>query len=129
MDPLLFLKIIISLFLAILFLQSGLDKVFDWKGNLDFHKEHFANSPLKHFSTANLAFVAFLEICCGALCLVGAAFVLQGDKSYALMGAQLAAVVLKRGVEPVSLHFSLANSSRRRRARRKRTHDSHSPQS
>ena len=93
MDPLLFLKIIISLFLAILFLQSGLDKVFDWKGNLDFHKEHFANSPLKHFSTANLAFVAFLEICCGALCLVGAAFVFQGDKSYALMGAQLAAVI------------------------------------
>ena len=28
------LRLLVTAFLAILFLQSGLDKVFDWKGNL-----------------------------------------------------------------------------------------------
>ena len=36
-------------FLAILFLQSGLDKVVDKKGNLDWLRSHFANSPFKNF--------------------------------------------------------------------------------
>ena len=36
-------------FLAILFLQSGLDKVVDKKGNLDWLSSHFANSPFKNF--------------------------------------------------------------------------------
>ena|ERR1051325_9188501 len=94
MEALLFLKIIIPVFFAILFLQSGLDKVFDWKGNLDFHREHFANSPLKHFSQLNLGFVALLEVCCGILCVVGAGFlIMKGDAAYALMGLELAAII------------------------------------
>ena len=33
-----------ALLVAILFLQSGLDKVFDWKGNLDWLTGHFAKT-------------------------------------------------------------------------------------
>ena len=40
------LQILVSAFLAILFLQSGIDKVVDRHGNLDFLKGHFAKSPL-----------------------------------------------------------------------------------
>ena len=38
--------ILILLFLIVTFLQSGLDKLFDWKGNVSFTKEHFKIAPL-----------------------------------------------------------------------------------
>ena len=40
-------QILTAAILAILFLQSGLDKIFDWKGNLSWLKSHFGSSPLK----------------------------------------------------------------------------------
>ncbi len=36
----------ITAFFAILFLQSGLDKVLDYRGNLEYLMDHFKNSPL-----------------------------------------------------------------------------------
>ena len=44
----LIMKILSVCFLAILFLQSGLDKVIDRKENLNWLRSHFANSPLKN---------------------------------------------------------------------------------
>ncbi|PHN99997.1 DoxX family protein, partial [Rhodobacteraceae bacterium 4F10] len=41
-------EILILLFLIVTFLQSGIDKVTDWKGNLSFIKGHFKDSPLKN---------------------------------------------------------------------------------
>ena len=41
-------EIILLLFLIITFLQSGIDKLVDWKGNLSWLKEHFSKSPLKN---------------------------------------------------------------------------------
>ena len=35
-----------ALFVAILFIQSSLDKVFDWKGNVEFLTEHFSKTFL-----------------------------------------------------------------------------------
>ena len=94
MDALIFLRTIIPVFFAILFLQSGLDKAFDWKGNLDYHREHFANTPLKHFSALNLGFIAVLEVCCGVLCVTGAVFVAwKGNNTYALMGIEMASAI------------------------------------
>ena len=40
------LQILVSAFLAVLFLQSGLDKVVDRKGNREYLNAHFARSPL-----------------------------------------------------------------------------------
>ena len=45
-DSLSLMQIFAVSFLAILFLQSGLDKVFDWKVNLEWLKGHFADSIL-----------------------------------------------------------------------------------
>ena len=39
-------QIFIAIFLFIAFFQSGLDKVIDRKGNLDFLKAHFSDSPI-----------------------------------------------------------------------------------
>ena len=41
-------EILILLFLIVTFLQSGIDKVTDWNGNVNFIKDHFKNSPLKN---------------------------------------------------------------------------------
>ena len=40
------LQILTSAFLAVLFLQSGIDKIVDRRGNLEFLQGHFAKSPL-----------------------------------------------------------------------------------
>tara|TARA_B100002052_G_scaffold143051_1_gene130995 strand:+ start:128 stop:631 length:504 start_codon:yes stop_codon:yes gene_type:complete len=55
-------QIFIAIFLFIAFFQSGLDKVIDRKGNLDFLKAHFSNSPLIEIIPIMLLILTFLEI-------------------------------------------------------------------
>ena len=55
-------QIFIAIFLFIAFFQSGLDKVIDRKGNLDFLKAHFSNSPLIKIIPIMLLILTFLEI-------------------------------------------------------------------
>ena len=47
MDILLIAKILPCAFFAVLFLQSGVDKVVDRKGNLAWMEPHFESSPFK----------------------------------------------------------------------------------
>jgi uncharacterized membrane protein YphA (DoxX/SURF4 family) len=89
------IQIFISLFFATLFLQSGLDKIFDWSGNLQFHTEHFAKSPLRDFAKPMLITVALMEITCGAFSLIGAVFILvKNERIYSFYGSVLAALIL-----------------------------------
>lgn len=44
MDAILLARTLVCAFFTILFLQSGLDKVVDWKGNLDWLTGHFSKS-------------------------------------------------------------------------------------
>ena len=53
-------------------IQSGLDKVFDWKGNNDFLKSHFSKTFLSGMVPMMLFIVTFLELIGGFLCLGGA---------------------------------------------------------
>ena len=55
-------QIFIAIFLFIAFFQSGLDKVIDRKGNLDFLKAHFSDSPLIKIIPIMLLILTFLEI-------------------------------------------------------------------
>ena len=55
-------QIFIAIFLSIAFFQSGLDKVIDRKGNLDFLKAHFSNTPLIKIIPIMLLILTFLEI-------------------------------------------------------------------
>lgn len=61
----------ISAFLAILFIQSGLDKTIHHRGNLDWLKGHFSTSFLCGAVPLLLAALTFLELASGLLCLVG----------------------------------------------------------
>ena len=80
-------------FLAILFLQSGVDKIVDFKGNLAWLKGHFAKSPLAGQVAPMLAVITLTETAAGALVAVGAVMLaLDGSKALGLHAAQLCAL-------------------------------------
>jgi uncharacterized membrane protein YphA (DoxX/SURF4 family) len=86
------LQILASAFLAILFLQSGIDKVVDHRGNLEWLTGHFAKSPLSGMAPLLLAIITFLELIAGVLTAVGCALVILGrGSSIAFYGAAMAA--------------------------------------
>lgn len=89
-----------SAFLAILFLQSGLDKVLDWKGNKEYVAGFFAKTPLRRFTTFMLFNITVLEVLAGVVSAAGCLTVLLTQNStIAFAGAVLA------GLNVVSLFF------------------------
>jgi hypothetical protein len=87
------LQILTSAFLAILFLQSGIDKVLDRRGNLEWLKGHFAKSPLAGVVPLMVTAITTLEIAAGLLSAVGCAMIiLRHDSTLAFYGAALAAI-------------------------------------
>lgn len=63
--------IITLLFLAITFIQSGYDKVADWKGNVGWLTGHFAQTPIKNMVPQSLLLILILEILAGAASVIG----------------------------------------------------------
>lgn len=60
-----------ALFTAILFLQSGLDKVLDWRGNLEWLTGHFSKTFLARFVPVMLAKITVLELLTGVTSAAG----------------------------------------------------------
>ena len=88
-------EVLILLFLIVTFLQSGIDKLTDWKGNLDFIKGHFAKSPLKNSVPLLLGIILILEVAAGILMIVGVyQLYTSGAKEMALLGVELSAISL-----------------------------------
>jgi len=54
-----------ALLVSILFIQSGLDKVFDWKGNLEWLTGHFSKSFLRGMVPVMLATITVMELATG----------------------------------------------------------------
>ena len=63
--------LLILMFLAITFLQSGIDKISDWSGNLSFLKEHFSKTFLRKSVPLMLGVILFGEIIVGFLSIIG----------------------------------------------------------
>lgn len=88
-------EILILLFLIVTFLQSGIDKITDWKGNVSFIKDHFSNSPLKNMVPMLLGTILVLEILAGILMVFGIyQLATSGVKEIALLGAEISAITL-----------------------------------
>ena len=84
-----------SVFLAILFLQSGIDKIIDYRGNLDWLKGHFAKSPLTGVVPILLGALTLLEVAAGALSAIGCLMlIVSQETAIAFYGAVSSAVVL-----------------------------------
>ncbi|HCE54075.1 MAG TPA: DoxX family protein [Lutibacter sp.] len=88
-------EILVLLFLIITFLQSGIDKLTDWKGNVDFITGHFKNSPLQKMVPLLLLTVLIFEIAASILMLVGGYYLFtEGDGTVAKVGLEFAAITL-----------------------------------
>lgn len=89
------MQIFASGFLAILFVQSGIDKIIDWRGNLEWLMGHFAKSPLAGIVPALLITITILELAAGALSAVGCVFLIfSRDSTVAFYGAIVSALAI-----------------------------------
>jgi diacylglycerol kinase len=89
------MQIFTAAFLAILFLQSGIDKVVDRRGNVEWLKGHFAKSALAGVVPALVAVITILELAAGVLSGVGClALVVLRDSTVAFYGAVVSAVAV-----------------------------------
>lgn len=82
-------------FLTITFLQSGIDKVLNWKGNLSWLTGHFAKSVFKGMVPVLLGTIMVLEMLSGILSGVGIfQFAIDGESIFGFYGAVLSAITL-----------------------------------
>ncbi len=113
--------IFIGIFWSILFLQSGLDKVFDWKGNLSWLKGHFEKSILSSMVTPLLGVLTFFEIATGAISAFGVIHLLiTGYKNWIVYGLLLSIISLLMlffgqrlakdypGAQSIAIYFGIA---------------------
>lgn len=89
------LQFMISAFFAILFLQSGIDKVIDRRGNLEWLTGHFAKSPLSGMVPLLLGTITIMELTAGALSAIGCVIILlRHDSTIAFYGVIVAGLAL-----------------------------------
>jgi uncharacterized membrane protein YphA (DoxX/SURF4 family) len=88
-------EILILLFIVITFLQSGLDKITDWKGNIGWLKGHFSKTFLAGQVPLMVGIILVLEVIAGIMALVGIFYIISsGETEIALYANVLAAVTL-----------------------------------
>jgi uncharacterized membrane protein YphA (DoxX/SURF4 family) len=88
-------SILILVFLAITFIQSGYDKLFYWKDNLDWLNGHFAKTQLKNHVRLALFHILVLELISGILCVVGCIELLvNSGRTFGLYGAVFSCITL-----------------------------------
>lgn len=89
------IQVFASVFLAILFLQSGIDKIIDRGGNIEWLKGHFAKSPLAGVVPAMVTAITILELAAGVLSGIGClAILLFRYSTIAFYGAVISAVAI-----------------------------------
>ena len=88
-------EILLLAFLLIIFLQSSTDKIFDWKGNLQWLTAHFSKTPFRAMVPTLLAIVLVTEAAAGILCTMGVFEILLGyPGNLAFIGAVLGCLAL-----------------------------------
>ena len=95
LQPIVFLKIVSLVFLGILFMQSGLDKIINYGSNYEWLKSHFSKSPLRNTVDIFLPIITTIETGAGILCTLGLIFFLaNGSLQLAMFGAQLSCLAI-----------------------------------
>lgn len=78
------MRILALLFLAITFLQAGLDKATDYKGNKAYFTSHFEKTVLAKQAGALMPVIMLLEILSGLLAVAGILFLLLDQQDSTL---------------------------------------------
>ena len=93
--PLFLLQLLVSAFLAVLFLQSGIDKIVDRQGNLQWLSGHFAKSPLAGFVPLLFTVLTIVEVSAGLLSGIGfLALLVAHNPTIAFYGAVVSAIAI-----------------------------------
>lgn len=88
-------QLILLVLLAIVFTQSGLDKLTDWKGNISWLKEHFSKTIFKSGVPLLLGFITITELVTGLLAIIGFVHLLFHDNTlFAYWAALLGSISL-----------------------------------
>lgn len=88
-------EILLLLFLIITFLQSGIDKIFDWSGNVSWLKGHFAETFVKNVVPPLLIVILIIEMVASIVCTIGIYQIIAlSDTSMAFYGAILSCIAL-----------------------------------
>lgn len=87
--------LMVLLFLAITFLQSGYDKFTDFQGNVNWLKEHFAGTVFDGKVAVSLKILMILELIAGLLCIVGMIEMsISGGTTFGKYGAVVSCITL-----------------------------------
>src|SRR5436190_1636064 len=78
-----------ALFVAILFLQSGLDKVFNFKGNLDWLNGHFSKTFLASTVPMMLVTITIMEMATGVLAAAGLIYFIATGMAFVIFYAAI----------------------------------------
>ncbi|MCC7308529.1 MAG: DoxX family protein [Acidobacteria bacterium] len=78
---------------AVLFLQSAVDKLTDWNGNLGWLTEHFSKTSMASFVPILLATITVMESAAGILACVGILYFLITASTVAIFWATVVAAV------------------------------------
>jgi len=88
-------ELIILVFLAIVFLESSIDKITNWKGNIKWLKPHFSKTFLKNKIRFSLGIILFLEIIVGVLAVLAILSIsINQNTKIALITAIIASICL-----------------------------------
>jgi len=89
------LQLLVSAFLAILFLQSGIDKIVDRQGNLSWLSGHFSKSPLAGLVPLLFTILTIIEVASGVLSGIGfLALIFSRNPTIAFYGAIASAIAI-----------------------------------
>ena len=93
--PTFLVQVLVSAFLAILFLQSGIDKIIDRQGNLQWLSGHFAKSPLARMVPIMFGVLTIIEVAAGTLSGIGfLALLVAHNSTIAFYGAVVSAIAI-----------------------------------
>jgi DoxX-like protein len=80
-------RFLTTAFFAVVFLQSSLDKLFDWQGNLSYLSDHFKSSPIPAAAVPPmLMLLTLIELSAGLLCALGLLLRDFTDRGFGLAG-------------------------------------------
>jgi len=89
------LQLLVSAFLAILFLQSGIDKIVDRQGNLSWLSGHFSKTPLAGLVPLLFTILTIIEVASGVLSGIGfLALIFSRNPTIAFYGAIASAIAI-----------------------------------
>ncbi len=78
-----------ALFVSILFIQSGLDKVFDWKGNVEWLTGHFSKTILAGMVPLLLVTITVMELAAGFTAAAGLVYLLLTGSAVVIFVASI----------------------------------------